>query len=244
MQNQIVSRDEWIAARRELLAKEKELTRLRDQLNARRRELPWVKIDKTYVFDGPNGQESLADLFAGRSQLVVRHFMFGPGWEEGCVGCSFMADHLDGAVVHLEHHDVSVVVVSRAPLPELQAFQRRMGWRFKWVSSYGSDFNYDFDVSFRPEQIAAGEALYNYRTTSRVGEEMPGMSVFYKADDGAIMHTYSAFARGSELQLGTYQVLDMTPKGRNEPPGGNLTNWVRLHDRYDDAEPASCHGHD
>jgi len=244
MQNQIVSRDEWIAARRELLAKEKELTRLRDQLNARRRELPWVKVEKTYAFDGPNGQETLADLFAGRSQLAVRHFMFGPGWEEGCVGCSFMADHLDGAVVHLEHHDVSVVVVSRAPLPELQAFQRRMGWRFKWVSSYGSDFNYDFNVSFQPEQIAAGQALYNYRMTSQVGEEMPGMSVFYKADDGAIMHTYSAFARGSELQLGTYQVLDMTPKGRNEPPGGNLTNWVRLHDRYDDAEPASCHGHD
>jgi predicted dithiol-disulfide oxidoreductase (DUF899 family) len=244
MQNQIVSRDEWIAARRELLAKEKEMTRLRDQLNARRRELPWVKVEKNYVFDGPNGQESLADLFAGRSQLVVRHFMFGPGWEEGCVGCSFMADHLDGAVVHLEHHDVSVVVVSRAPLPELQAFQRRMGWRFKWMSSYGSDFNYDFNVSFRPEQIAAGQALYNYRMTSQVGEEMPGMSVFYKGDDGAIVHTYSAFARGSELQLGTYQVLDMTPKGRNEPPGGNLTNWVRLHDRYDDAEPASCHAHD
>jgi len=244
MQNQIVSRDEWIAARRELLAQEKEMTRLRDQLNARRRELPWVRVEKTYAFDGPNGQETLADLFAGRSQLAVRHFMFGPGWEEGCVGCSFMADHLDGAVVHLEHHDVSVVVVSRAPLPELQAFQRRMGWRFKWVSSYGSDFNYDFNVSFQPEQIAAGQALYNYRMTSQVGEEMPGMSVFYKADDGAIMHTYSAFARGSELQLGTYQVLDMTPKGRNEPPGGNLTNWVRLHDRYDDAEPASCHGHD
>ena len=244
MQNQIVSRDEWIAARRELLAKEKEMTRLRDELNARRRELPWVKVDKTYVFDGPNGQETLDDLFAGHSQLAVRHFMFGPGWEEGCVGCSFMADHLDGAVVHLEHHDVSVVVVSRAPLPELQAFQRRMGWRFKWVSSFGSDFNYDFNVSFRSEQITAGQALYNYRMTSQVGEEMPGMSVFYKADDGAIMHTYSAFARGSESQLGTYQVLDMTPKGRNEPPGGNLTDWVRLHDRYDDAEPASCHGHD
>jgi predicted dithiol-disulfide oxidoreductase (DUF899 family) len=242
MQHQIVSRDQWIAARRELLIQEKEMTRLRDQLNARRRELPWVKVEKTYVFDGPNGKETLAELFAGRSQLVVRHFMFGPGWDEGCVGCSFLADHLDGAVVHLEHHDVSVVVVSRAPLAEIEAFKRRMGWKFKWVSSHGTDFNYDFNVSFKPEDIAAGKVFYNYTMTERAGEEMPGTSVFYKDADGEVMHTYSSFARGGELMLGTYQFLDITPLGRNEPgPNGNLTDWVRLHDRYDDAAgPASC----
>src|SRR5271157_4027180 len=179
MQHQIVSRDEWIEARRQLLAQEKELTRLRDQVSARRRELPWVGVDKTYVFEGPDGKETLADLFAGRSQLVVRHFMMGPGWEEGCVGCSFLADHLDGAVVHLEHHDVTVVVVSRAPLAEIEPFRRRMGWKFKWVSSFGGDFNYDFGVSFTPEQVASGRVPYNYGLTDRAGEEMPGISVFH-----------------------------------------------------------------
>ena len=242
MQQQIVSREQWIAARQQLLIEEKQLTRLRDQLNARRRELPRVKVEKTYVFDGPNGKETLADLFSGRSQLVVRHFMFGPGWEEGCVGCSFLADHLDGALVHLEHHDVSVVVVSRAPYPEIEAFRRRMGWKFKWVSSHGSDFNYDYHVSFRPEEIEAGKAYYNYTMTENAGEEMPGTSVFYNDPEHGIMHTYSAFGRGNEPMLGTYQILDITPKGRDETgPGGNLTDWVRLHDRYDDAAgPASC----
>ena len=241
MPHPIVSRDQWIAAREQLLIEEKKLTRLRDRLNARRRELPWVKVDKAYVFDGPNGKETLADLFAGRSQLVVRHFMFGPGWEEGCVGCSFWADHLDGALAHLEHHDVSVVVVSRAPLSEIEAFRRRMGWRFKFVSSHASDFNYDYHVSFRPEDIASGNAFYNFAKTGSVGEEMPGVSVFFKDLDGEIMHTYSAFARGNEPMLGTYQILDITPKGRNETgPNGNLTDWVRHHDRYDGVETASC----
>ncbi len=241
MQHRIVSREQWTAAREQLLIEEKQLTRLRDQVNARRLELPWVRIDKTYVFDGPNGKETLADLFEGRSQLVVRHFMFGPEWEEGCVGCSFWSDHLDGALPHLEHHDVTVVVVSRAPYAKIEAFRRRMGWRFKWVSSFGSDFNYDFHVSFTPEQIAAGQAYYNYRLTDQVAEEMPGASVFYKAEDGTIAHTYSSFARGGEPGLGTYSILDMTPKGRNETgPNHNLTDWVRLHDRYNDAAASCC----
>jgi predicted dithiol-disulfide oxidoreductase (DUF899 family) len=242
MQHQIVTREQWIAAREQLLIQEKELTRMRDRLNARRLELPWVKVDKTYEFDGPNGKETLANLFAGRSQLVVRHFMFGPGWEAGCVGCSFLADHLDGALVHLEHHDVSVVVVSRAPFPELEAFRRRMGWKFKWVSSNESDFNYDYHVSFTPKDLASGKVYYNYGMTENAGEEMPGTSVFLKDTNGEIVHTYSAFGRGNEPMLGTYQILDITPKGRNENgPNGNLTDWVRLHDRYDDtAGPASC----
>jgi predicted dithiol-disulfide oxidoreductase (DUF899 family) len=240
MQYQIVSREQWTAAREQLLIQEKQLTRLRDEVNARRREMPWVKLDKTYVFDGPNGKETLADLFDGRSQLVVRHFMFGPGWEEGCVGCSFWSDHLDGALVHLEHHDVTVVVVSRAPLVEIEAFRRRMGWHFKWVSSHGGDFNYDYHVSFTPEQLASGNVRYNYTTTAHAGEEMPGTSVFYKDPEGTIFHTYSAYARGNEMGLGTYHILDMTPKGRNETgPNHNLTDWVRLHDRYD-APAASC----
>ena len=194
--NQIVSREEWVAARKQLLNQEKELTRLRDQLSARRRELPWVKVEKAYTFDGPNGRETLSDLFAGRSQLIVKHFMFGPGWTEGCVGCSFGADGIDGALPHLEHHDVSVVVVSRAPFPDLEAYRRRMGWRFKWVSSHGSDFNYDFHVSFEPRDVAAGQVHYNYTITDRAIEEMPGISVFYKTEDGAIMHTYSALRAG------------------------------------------------
>jgi predicted dithiol-disulfide oxidoreductase (DUF899 family) len=241
MQHQIVSRDQWTSARLQLLAQEKQLTRMRDEVAAQRRALPWVKVDKTYVFDGANGNETLADLFGGRSQLVVRHFMFGPGWGEGCVGCSFWADHLDGALVHLEHKDVTVVVVSRAPLAEIQAFQQRMGWHFKWVSSYGSDFNYDFGVSFTPEQLADGKVNYNYGVTANAGEEMPGLSVFHKDADGSIAHTYSSFARGNEPMLGTYTILDLTPNGRNETgPRGNLTEWVRLHDSYDADGPACC----
>jgi predicted dithiol-disulfide oxidoreductase (DUF899 family) len=241
MQHQIVSREQWTAAREKLLIQEKELTRLRDQLNARRRELPWVKVEKTYVFDGPKGKETLADLFDGRSQLVVRHFMLGPGWEEGCVGCSFGADHVDGALVHLEHHDVTIVAVSRAPLAEIEAFRRRMGWRFKWVSSNGSDFNYDYHVSFTPEELASGKVPYNYGLTDRAGEEMPGVSVFYKDADGTVVHTYSAYARGTELLATTYSVLDLTPNGRNETgPNYNLTDWVRLHDRYDEPGGESC----
>jgi predicted dithiol-disulfide oxidoreductase (DUF899 family) len=231
MQHPVVSREEWIEARKALLAKEKEWTRLRDQLSAERRALPWVKVDKEYVFEGPNGKETLADLFAGRSQLVVKHFMLGPGWRDPCVGCSFESDHIDGVVVHLEHHDVSYIAVSRAPYPEIAAMHQRMGWKFRWLSSFESAFNYDFNASFTPEQIAAGRATYNYREGATPMEDMSGRSIFYKDDSGAIFHTYSSFARGGEMMLSTYAVLDMTPKGRNEK--NNLTDWVRRHDEYD-----------
>lgn len=233
-QNRIVTREDWLVARKAHLAKEKELTRLRDQLSTERRELPWVKIDTPYVFDGPNGKETLADLFDGRSQLIIKHFMLGPGWKEGCVGCSFEVDHIEGALVHLEHHDVSYVVVSRAPLPEIEAFKRRMGWRFKWVSSYGSDFNYDFHVSFKPDDIEKGEVYYNYELRKIGIEELSGRSVFYKDANGDVFHTYSSYGRGGDLMLGTYNILDLMPKGRNETgPNHNLTDWVRHHDRYD-----------
>ena len=234
MHNRIVTRDEWLAARKAHLAKEKELTRQRDRVNAERRELPWVKVEKPYVFDGPKGKETLADLFDGRSQLIIKHFMLGPGWQEGCVGCSFEVDHIDGALVHLKHHDVSYVVVSRAPLPEIEAFKKRMGWRFKWVSSYGSDFNYDFHVSFRPDDIEKGEVYYNYEMRKNGMEELSGRSVFYKDASGDVFHTYSSYGRGGDLMLGTYNILDLMPKGRNETGRNhNLTDWVRHHDRYD-----------
>jgi len=233
MRHPIVPRDEWIAGRKELLIKEKELTRLRDRLNAERRALPWVKIEKQYIFDGPSGRETLADLFAGRSQLIVKHFMFGPGWKEGCVGCSFEIDHAEASLVHLENHDVSYVAVSRAPLAEIEAFRKRMGWRLRWVSSCGSDFNFDFHVSFTEDEVARGEAYYNYDTQKIPADEVSGRSVFYKDESGNIFHTYSAYARGGEMFLGTYHLLDITPNGRNESINGNLTDWVRHHDRYD-----------
>jgi predicted dithiol-disulfide oxidoreductase (DUF899 family) len=242
MPHLIVSRDEWLAARRELLAKEKELTRLRDRLNAERRELPWVRIEKEYVFDGPDGREPLADLFAGRSQLIIKHFMFGSGWQEGCVGCSFEVDHAVAALVHLEHHDVSYVLVSRAPFAEIEAFRRRMGWPVKWVSSYGSDFNYDFHVSFTKDEIARGEAYYNFDRRPIAIDELSGRSVFYKDAGGDIFHTYSSYARGGEMFLGTYHFLDITPLGRNETLRGNLTDWVRHHDRYEDRGSVAATG--
>jgi predicted dithiol-disulfide oxidoreductase (DUF899 family) len=243
MHKRIVTQDEWLMARKAHLLKEKELTRLRDQLSAERRELPWVKIERPYVFDGPRGKEMLPDLFDGRSQLIIKHFMLGPGWKEGCVGCSFEVDHIDGALVHLGHHDVSYVVVSRAPLPEIEAFKRRMGWRFKWVSSNGSDFNYDFHVSFKPDEIAAGEVCYNYKMQKIGIEELSGRSVFYKDADGAVFHTYSSYARGGDLMLGTYNILDLMPKGRNETgPNHNLSDWVRHHDRYDSGRDADRSG--
>jgi predicted dithiol-disulfide oxidoreductase (DUF899 family) len=238
--HQIVSRDEWIAARRELLRKEKDFTRLRDQLSAERRALPWVKVEKEYHFDTPSGTQSLGDLFDGRSQLVTKHFMYGPDWTDGCVGCSFEMDHIEGALVHLEHHDVSYVAVSRAPLAKLEAFKRRMGWRFRWVSSYGSDFNYDFHVSFTPEQVASGKAYYNYELRDVGIDELSGRSVFYRDEAGDIFHTYSSYARGGELFLGSYAVLDITPKGRDETINGNLTDWVRHHDRYQDEDEGAC----
>ena len=230
----VVSRDEWIAARQELLIKEKEQTRLRDQLSTERRALPWVKVEKEYVFDAPEGKVTLADLFDGRSQLFVKHFMLGPGWKEGCVGCSFEVDHIEGALVHLEHHDVTYVAISRAPLAKIEAFKKRMGWRFKWVSSYGSDFNFDYHVSFTKEDLARGKVDYNYRLIDASIDELSGISVFYKDEAGEIFHTYSTYARGAEELLSTYIVLDLTPKGRNETgPSHDLTDWVRHHDRYD-----------
>jgi predicted dithiol-disulfide oxidoreductase (DUF899 family) len=233
--HKIVSQEQWLIARKALLAKEKDLTRARDELARQRRELPWVKVDKRYVFEGPRGKETLADLFDGRSQLIIDHFMLGPGWEAGCVGCSFGADHIEGGLVHLEHHDVTVVVVSRAPLAEIEAFKRRMDWRFKWVSSYGSDFNFDYHVSFRKEDADNGKVYYNYEMQDFGIDELPGLSVFIKDENGHIFHTYSTYARGAETLLTTYMCLDLTPKGRNETgPNHNLTDWVRYHDRYDD----------
>ena len=228
----VVTRAEWTKARVDLLEKEKQLTRMRDALSAQRRHLPWVRIDKPYIFDTPDGKQTLSQLFDGRSQLFVKHFMFGPGWKEGCVGCSFEVDHIEGTLVHLSNHDVTCVMVSRAPLAELEAFRRRMGWQIKWVSSQGSSFNYDFHVSFTPEQVKAGRGYYNYREMDMPIEEASGNSVFYRDDDGSVYHTYSAYGRGMEELLGSYIVLDATPKGRNEGERGNLTDWVRLHDRY------------
>jgi len=222
-----------VEARLALLVKEKALTRQRDQLSAERRGLPWVRIDKSYMFDGPAGRLTLADLFGGRSQLVIKHFMKGPGQVTQCVGCSFEVDHVEGILVHLENHDLSYVAVARAPIDEIEILRRRMGWRFPFVSSFGSDFNYDFDVSFTPEQLAAGRASYNFRQVDPGVEDLSGISVFFKDENGRIFHTYSSFGRGGEASLGDYALLDMTPKGRNETgPYHQLGDWVRPHDMY------------
>ena len=229
----VVSREEWLAARKQLLEKEKQLTRLKDDLSRQRRELPWVKVDEDYVFEGPDGKETLSGLFAGRSQLIVHHFMFSPDWEEGCIGCSFLSDHVDGALVHLENRDVRFVRVSRAPLDKIQAFNRRMGWRAKWVSSFGTSFNYDYHVSFTKEQVESGEAVYNYAKPEHPIEELSGLSVFVKDKAGDVYHTYSCYGRGDEAAVGTYFYLDLTPKGRDENgPYFNLMDWARHHDRY------------
>jgi len=241
-QHRIVSQDEWLVARRQLLMKEKELTHLRDRLSAERRALPWVRITKPYVFETAEGPRALGELFRDRSQLVVKHFMMGPDWDEGCVGCSFFSDNIEGALLHLAHHDVSYVAVSRAPLEKIQAFKRRMGWRFEWVSSFGSDFNYDFHVSFTPEDLARGEVLYNYTVQPMNIDEMTGLSVFYRDADGDVFHTYSQYARAGDMFLVAYHFLDITPNGRNETINGNLTDWVRHHDRYDEESGACCHG--
>ncbi len=246
MQNVIVSHDEWLAARRAHLKREKELTRLRDQLSAERRQLPWVKVEKAYVFEGPSGRRGLGELFAGRSQLILYHFMFGPGWAEGCKSCSFLADHLDGARVHLAQRDVTLAVVSRAPLPDLLAFQQRMGWQFPWYSSFGSDFNFDYHVSFTPDELAAGNVDYNYGSTEFLVEEGPGLSVFYQGEPGNIYHTYSTYARGLDILLGAYNFLDLLPKGRDEYQLSFTMDWVRHHDRYADQPLAAspCCRHD
>lgn len=236
--NRVVSPEEWLIARNQLLIKEKELTRRRDQLNAERRELPWVMMEKPYVFNGPEGQVTLGELFGKNSQLIIRHFMFGPQWKEGCRGCSFGADNMEGSLVHLEHHDISYVAVSRATVSQIEAFKKRMGWRFKWVSSFDSDFNYDFHVSFTEDEMKKGEAYYNYKLQKMDIDERDGISVFFRDDNGDIFHTYSTFGRGSEELVATYMLLDMTPKGRNERT--DLQDWVRHHDKYETGPIASC----
>jgi predicted dithiol-disulfide oxidoreductase (DUF899 family) len=229
----VVSRTEWLAARTALLAEEKEFTRLRDQVSQQRRELPWVQVEKSYSFDGPNGKETLSDLFAGRSQLVVYHFMFHPTWDDGCTSCSFWADNFNGIIVHLNQRDVSMVAISRAPLAKLATFQQRMGWDFKWLSSLDSDFNYDFHVSFTPAALEAGDIEYNYRRANFSGEEAPGISVFYKDQKGAIFHTYSCYARGLDMLNVAYHYLDLVPKGRDEASLPWPMAWLRYHDSYE-----------
>ena len=229
--SKVVSRDEWLVARKDLLTREKELTRLRDEVSRHRRELPWVKIDKKYVFDGQDGRKTLADLFDRRSQLIVYHFMLGPGWEEGCKSCSYLADHFDGANWHLPHRDVTLVVVSRAPLSEIEPFKKRMGWRFKWFSSHGNDFNFDYHVSASEDDRANGKMYYNYETQEGVTDELPGLSVFYKDENGNVFHTYSTYARGLDILVGVYNFLDLVPKGRDENPDATM-DWVRRHDEY------------
>jgi predicted dithiol-disulfide oxidoreductase (DUF899 family) len=234
--NPIVSREEWLTARKLLLTREKELTRANDELSRQRRELPWVKIDKPYEFDGPTGKVSLAQLFNGRGQLFVKHFMMGPGAAHQCVGCSLEVDHIEGLLEHLENHDVSYVAVARAPIDEIEVVRKRMGWRFTWVSSYHSDFNYDFNVSFTAEQVASGRALYNFQQAPEWAaglEDLSGDSVFYKDQSGQIFHTYSTYGRGGEQFLGIYGYLDVMPKGRNETgPYHSLTDWARPKNMY------------
>ena len=240
----VVSRDDWLAQRRALLEREKALTHQRDQIARERRALPWVRIDKAYTFDTPAGRRTLAELFDGRRQLMVQHFMLAPGWEQGCKSCSFMADHLIGAQVHLQHRDLTPVLVSRAPLAEIERFRQRMGWSFKWASSQESDFNRDFAVSFPPESRVDGEVYYNYGTRFFPAGEAPGISVFCKNDAGEVFHTYSAFGRGVEVIIGAYAMMDLTPKGRDEGNSSHRMAWVRHHDRYESTavKPAAMGG--
>jgi predicted dithiol-disulfide oxidoreductase (DUF899 family) len=230
--HEVVSKSQWLRACGDFLAKEKELTRLSDELSRQRRELPWTRVEKEYTFERPHGKASLADLFEGRSQLATYHFMFGPDWVEGCPGCSYVTDHLVGAIEHLNARDVALVLVSRAPQEKLAAFKKRMGWRLSWFSSGGSDFNHDFGVSFTKAAVASGVKAYNFGTTAPHEEENPGLSMFYK-DPGAIFHTYSTFGRGVEAVLGTYAILDRAPKGRDEGSLPSPMAWVRHHDKYD-----------
>lgn len=238
--HRVVSQADWLEARKALLHEEKEYMRLGDKLSALRRELPWVKVDKDYRFQGANGEVSLRDLFDGRSQLFVQHFMFAPDWEEGCVGCSFTADHVDPARVHFQQRDITYVAISRAPYEKLAAYKKRMGWDFDWVSSGDSDFNYDYSVSFTPEQMASGHVFYNYEMTDAQIADLPGISVFYKDSDGEIYHTYSAFSRGMETLNGAYMFLDLVPKGRDEAHLENPTGWWRRHDSYETEGKNTC----
>ena len=241
MQHAIVSKSEWLEARKALLVREKEETRLRDAVNAERLALPWTEVVEDYAFDTPEGRKSLSDLFAGRSQLIVYHFMLGPDWEAGCPGCSFVGDHLDGTLPHLNNHDVTLVSVSRAPLDEIEGYKRRMGWRFPWVSSAGSAFNFDFQVSFTKEDLAGQSVIYNFRETpvAEAHDELPGLSAFSRDETGTVFHTYSAYGRGFEELIGTLMILDRAPKGRNE---GSTMDFVRRHDEYEAPEKACCGG--
>ncbi|MEO5912847.1 MAG: thioredoxin family protein [Luteolibacter sp.] len=236
----VVSHDDWIAARKELLVKEKELTRLSDQLSSARRALPWEKVEKNYVFESPDGKVTLAELFGSKRQLIVHHLMFAPGWSEACVGCSHSADHADSARQHFENADVSYVAISRAPVEDLLRFKKRMGWTFHWISSGDGDFNYDYGVSFTPEQVASGNVGYNYATSTYTFDELPGVSVFYKDEEGNVFHTYSTYARGLDILLGSHNYLDLTPKGRGAKGTPDDPGWLRYHDQYQTAEAKSC----
>ena len=233
MKKNIVPHVEWVKARKDFLIKEKEFTKLRDELSQQRRELPWEKVDKEYIFEGSNGSITLTDLFDGRNQLIVYHFMYGPDWEAGCPSCSLLTDHFNPAIVHLNQRDVTMVVISKAPISVLEQYKRRMDWSFEWVSSYGNDFNKDYHVSFTADELEKNDAYYNYQKTGFPSTEAPGVSVFFKDRDGIIYHTYSAYARGLDMLITTYHYLDLVPKGRDE---GNLSftmEWVRRHDEYD-----------
>jgi predicted dithiol-disulfide oxidoreductase (DUF899 family) len=229
----VVSHEEWVAARKDLLAQEKNFLRLREELARARRQLPWERVEKEYVFEGREGKVSLADLFGGRSQLIVYHFMLAPGWKEGCPGCSFLGDHFDGAIPHVQQRDITFVAISRAPLAEIEEFKKRMGWNFKWVSSNGTDFNFDYGVSFREEDRAKGEEYYNYAVRPMKAEEMPGASVFAKNTGGEVFHTYSTYARGLDMMIGAYQWIDLSPKGRDEDGLKQTMAWVKHHDKYE-----------
>jgi predicted dithiol-disulfide oxidoreductase (DUF899 family) len=242
MQHAIASQEEWLAARKALLAREKEFTKARDALSAARRDLPWVKVDKDYAFDTLQGRKTLADLFGNKSQLVVYHFMLGPGWVQGCPSCSYLADHFDGMTTHLAQRDVTFMAVSRAPLAEIEAYKKRMGWHFPWASSFGTDFNRDLGVTFSKDEADAKAAAYNYGTVPVNSEELPGLSAFYKNERGEVFHTYSTYARGLDILVGTYNVLDMAPKGRDEDSLPWSMAWVRRHDEYENAPQPSCCG--
>jgi predicted dithiol-disulfide oxidoreductase (DUF899 family) len=231
----VVSHGEWLSARKELLKREKELTRLSDEVSAARRALPWEKVEKNYTFEGPQGEITLEALFGRKRQLIVHHLMFAPGWSEACVGCSHSADHADSARQHFENADVAYVAISRAPLADLERFKKRMDWSFDWVSSGDTDFNYDYGVSFTPEQVESGKVGYNYGTSPYAFDELPGVSVFYKDEDGGIFHTYSTYARGLDILLGSHNYLDLTPKGRGGKGTPEDTGWLRYHDQYESA---------
>jgi len=230
--HRIVSKQEWLKARKRFLTKEKQFTRLRDKLSKARRALPWERVEKEYVFEGGQGRETLSDLFDGKSQLIVYHFMLAPGWEAGCKSCSFWADNFNGIGIHLAQRDTALVAISRAPYRQIAAFKKRLGWDFPWVSSHGNDFNYDYHVSFRPEELEKGEGIYNYEKLKASMTELPGISIFFRDERGKIFHTYSTYARGLDMLNTAYHYLDLTPKGRDEDKLPHTMAWVRHHDKY------------